>query len=143
MLRNVLFDLTRLSTAARFFKGELKLETNHYGVYEIPSYWGVVLNPLLGDYDPPSPPMENPLYQHELLFDAEGNLLNKVPQYIQKRDSDIDDYITKAEIIEWWGHIRKELIDDSPVFPRINAMRARYKKNIEEFEAMWWEHNSD
>lgn len=143
MLRDVLFNLTRLSTAARFFKGELKLESKGFNVYEIPSYWGVVLSPLLGDYDPPSPPMGNPLYQHELLFDAEGNLLNKIPQYIQKRDGDIDDYITKPEIVEWWGHIRKELIDDSPVFPRINAMRVRYKKNIEEFEAMWWEHNSD
>ncbi len=144
MSREVLFNLTQLSTAARFFKGELKVESLASSIYTLPSYWGVVLNPALSDYDPPYPPLEHPLYQSEMIFDSEGNFVKLEPKYAQVDGSLTPiDSLSEDEICTWWGYIRKELIDESPVFPRINAMRVRYKKDIEEFEAMWWKHNSD
>lgn len=144
MSREVLFNLTQLSTAARFFKGELKVDFPVGCSYALSSYWGVILNPTLKDYDPPYPPLDHYLYQSEMVFDGEGNLVKVEPKYVQVDGSLTPvDSLSDDEICKWWGYIRKELIDESPVFPRINAMRDRYKFYIKEFEAMWWKHNSD
>jgi hypothetical protein len=130
-MREALFQLTQIINAMRFFNGELRLDSR-LALWHYASYYGVVLNPSLGNHQPPQPPEDHPLTNVVYVYDKQGEQIDAHYQWLGNV-ADIDEEVA----LTWWGQIRDYIVFDKPVNPRLAAMVEFYKDQIINLESKW------
>lgn len=136
--RPMLFQLTLIVNAIRYFRGELvgsSLDSRigHHTITDVPGYYGVVLNPALGDMLPPWPPEDSALYNRVPIHSRQGLIERTEYQYDRNGGSSI----SEQDALWWWGWIREEVMVNETPYPRLKAMRDHYMSYIIEIEALW------
>lgn len=129
--REALFQLTQIINAIRFFNGDLR-PVQHLALWHYSSYYGVVLNPSLGNHQPPAPPKDHPLSNRVYVYDKAGEEIGSHHQW-QYNASDITEDIA----LNWWGQIREYILVSPSANPRLNAMIVFYKDYIVELESKY------
>lgn len=136
-MREALFQLTQIINAIRFFRGELHVD-EHLALYHYSSYYGVVLNPSLGNHQPPAPPDGHPLSNVVYVYDKSGEQIAGHYQWLDNSDE-----ITEEVALTWWSQIREYIVPAKSDNRRLAAMVEFYKGQIADFESSYSSKSSD
>lgn len=136
--REMLFQLTLIVNAIRYFRGELvgaypESQVDQHTLTDVPRYYGVVLNPALGDMLPPYPQDDSPLYNRVPVHNRQG--LIERTEYLYDRDG--SSYISEQDALWWWEWIREYVLVNETPHPRLKAIRNLYMSYIQGIEEKW------
>lgn len=136
--REMLFQLTLIVNATRYFRGELagsslEIKNGHQTITDVPGYYGVVLNPALGDMLPPWPQEDSALYNRVPIHGRQGLIERTEYQYARDGGSSI----SEQDALWWWEWIREYVLVNETPYPRLKAMRDHYMDYIQDIEAKW------
>ena len=135
--RPMLFQMTLIINAIRFFRGEIHGEIlgsriGHHTLTDVPGYYGVVLNPLLSDMLPPMPQQDSALYNQVTIYDRAGASVRT--EHLYSRDST---YISEEDALWWWEWIRHDVLVNESPYPRLLNMAKHYTDYINDIEEKW------
>lgn len=130
IIRRGLYHLTLITNAIRFFNGDFKVD---YGrdLWVVPSYFGVVLNPSLGNTLPPAAPPGHPLMHRVVLIDKDGAAVATYFEFDNGPEVDI------TEMVQWWAGIREYVLVENTPYPRLTAMREHFRDVINHLEELY------
>lgn len=136
--RQMLFQLTLIVNAIRYFRGELigacfESRIGHHTLTDVPGYYGVALNPSLGDMLPPLPPNDSALFNRITIHDKTG--LNLKTEHLFG-DGNRND-ISEQDALWWWGQIREYVLAKDTPYPRLTSMCDLYMDYIDGIEEKW------
>ena len=136
--RPMLFQLTLVVNAIRYFRGELVgacLESGigYHTLTDVPGYYGVALNPALGDMLPPMPRDDSTLFNRITIHDRAG--LNVRTEHLYDREG--SSCISEQDALWWWEWIREYVLVNETPYPRLKAMRDLYMDYINDIESKW------
>lgn len=140
--RSMLFQLTLIVNAIRYFRGELvgsslDSKIGHHTITDVPGYYGVVLNPALGDMLPPWPPEDSALYNRVPIHGRQG--LIERTEYLYDREGSSS--ISEQDALWWWEWIREYVMVNETPHPRLKAMRDLFMDHILDIEQKWQDAN--
>lgn len=139
--REMLFQLTLITNAIRYFQGDLIGATlgskiGYHTLTDVPGYFGVVLNPALSDMLPPWPRDDSCMYNRVTIHDAQGLKIRDEHLSGEKGDA-----ISLEDGLSWWGLIRNYVLVENSPYPRLVTMREHYRDYIDDIEAKWQQVN--